>query len=235
MARHSKTEISRVHQLTNDLREKILNNVLKPNLKLMESEISDEYKISVSTIREAFRILESEGIISMVPGMGTFVADIVEEDIELVYEIRPDIEALAAKLACRNITGVELNYLSDIVDKIEAAIEKKDITRYFELNKNFHDTTHKVTRNQYLIKTLQELSNKTFRYRLFPVSFSYGSSGSGFRQMKQSNKAHQKLVEAFRERNEKKAAQVRYKQVEKIGKTLSKAKSIRSIVTQTHM
>ena len=206
---------SRFEQLLEQLRRDILKGTLKPRERLLEESIARKYGVSRSPIREAFRILESEGLLSIIPRKGVYVADIKEEDINAIYEIKPVLEALAAKLACRNMTDKDLDYLSEVTDNMGAAAEKKDFHLYFEFNRKFHEAIHEFTKNEYLIRILKTMSDQSYRYRFLPLVLSG--------RMKQSYKKHAKIAEAFRERDEKKAARLRRKHVEGSRKALIKA------------
>lgn len=205
---------SRVEQLLEQLRRDILKGTLKPRERLLEEGIARKYGVSRSPIREVFRILESEGLLRIMPRKGVYVADIDEEDINAIYEITPALEEIAAKLACRNMTEEDIEFLSEITDDMGKAAEEKDSYLYFELNRKFHEAIHEFTKNKFLIRILRTMSDQTFRNRYLSLVL--------FGRLKQSHKKHVKIVEAFRERDEKKLARLRRKQISDSRKTLSK-------------
>jgi DNA-binding GntR family transcriptional regulator len=205
---------SRVEQLLEQLRRDILKGTLKPRERLLEESIAKKFGMSRSPIREAFRILESEGLIQIMPRKGVYVADIGEEDINAIYEITPALEEIAAKLACRNMTGKDIEFLSEITDKMGKAAEEKDSYLYFKLNRKFHEAIHKFSGNKFLIKMLRTMSDQTYRNRYLSLVL--------FGRLKQSHKRHVKIVEAFRERDEKKLSRLRRKQISDSKKTLGK-------------
>jgi DNA-binding GntR family transcriptional regulator len=94
------------------LREKILENIrdailkgdLKPGERVSEPDIAERYGISRTPIREAFRQLESEGYLTVIPRKGAVVAKHSEKDIEEFYSIKSVLEGYAAQLAAERMT-----------------------------------------------------------------------------------------------------------------------------------
>ena len=89
--------------VSNTLREGILTGELKPGERLMEIHLAKKLDVSRTPIREAIRILELEGLVTMVPRKGAEVARISEDDIRDVLEVRRSLDSLAARLACEQI------------------------------------------------------------------------------------------------------------------------------------
>ena len=194
-----------VDELAAQLRQEIREGILRPNERILEDELAKRFGTSRTPVREALRILESEGSVTIFPRRGVYVSEIDQDDIMAMFEVRPVLEGLAAKLACRNMTKKECNYLSQIADRMADAVDNDNFRLYFELNNEFHQIVYMATRNKYLLKILQTLYEQSQRYKFFPLVLS--------RQLKQSVKKHFVLLEAFREKNEKKAERIRYKQM----------------------
>jgi DNA-binding GntR family transcriptional regulator len=161
-------------------------------------------------------VLESEGLVKIIPRRGVYVSDIDEEEIERINDIRIVLEGLGARLACRNITDEALDHLADIADKMSAAGGRKDYQQFFKLNKEFHETVYHFTHNDYLRKMLSNLAELSHRYRFHVRYFTVPN------QIKQLNKFHAELVHALQTKNEKQAEKTRSKQVVKSSKILKK-------------
>ena len=169
--------------------------------------MAKRFGTSRTPIREALRVLESEGCVTIIPRRGVYVSEINQDDIMAMFEVRPVLEGLAAKLACRNMTKKAVDYIAQIADKMSDAVDNDNFRLYFELNNEFHQAIHKATRNKYLCKILQILYEQSQRYKFLPLVIS--------RRTKQSLKKHFILLEAFREKNEKKAEKIRHRQLDK--------------------
>ncbi|OGP62152.1 MAG: hypothetical protein A2170_10685 [Deltaproteobacteria bacterium RBG_13_53_10] len=90
------------------LEEAILQGKVKPGDRLIEDDLSSRFGISRGPIREAFRLMERDGLIQVVPRKGAIVKSISLEDISEIYEIVSALEGLAAKLFCERAPQKEL-------------------------------------------------------------------------------------------------------------------------------
>ena len=104
----------------NRLREDILSGKLKENEELREISIGEELGVSRTPVREAFRQLELEGLITIIPNKGAFVTGITGKDVKDIYMIRSHLEGLCARLACDHITDEQLEEMERLgVDFIQ--------------------------------------------------------------------------------------------------------------------
>ena len=211
---------TQVDQIFKRLRSEIVEGTLKPKEKIFEEDLAKRFNISRSPVREAFRILESEGLIRIVPRRGAYVSDIDEVDIEQISEVRIALESLGVRLACRNMTDRGLEQLSAIAAAMTAAGRENDHQEYFNLNRKFHTIIYKFTKNAYLIKILTTLSELSHRYRFYVSYFSINT------QIRQLDKWHSELIEAFRKKDEKEAERIRYRQVKKSSVLLKRSISV---------
>jgi len=85
-------------QVVRTLREDILEGDLVPGERLLENALCESYGVSRTVIREALRQLESENLITVLPGRGPIVTVLSEHDIEALYEVRRVLEGLAGEL-----------------------------------------------------------------------------------------------------------------------------------------
>jgi len=207
-----------VNQLVDVLRKEIIEGILKPKEKISELYIAKRFKVSRAPIRECFRILEAANLIKIVPRKGYFVSDINIDDIKQLYLIRPMLEGEAARLACMNITENDLVYLSKIINKMGKAVEKKNYNVYLQLNKEFCEAIINIAGNKFLKKILKILEDQSLRYRFFALA----SLG----RIKQSYKNHINLLNALREKNEKKVQRLRYKNIKDVGKNVVNSLSL---------
>jgi len=86
---------------------------LKPGQAIVEQEISDRLNISRTPIREAFKQLESEGLVRHFPSKGTFVANMTVQDVDEIFQLREMFELTALKSAITAITDSELDYVEE--------------------------------------------------------------------------------------------------------------------------
>lgn len=183
----------------NTLRRAILKGELKPGERLMEITLADKLGVSRTPIREAIRKLELEGLVVMAPRKGAKVASITERDLNDVLEVRKGMEVLAISLACKRITGKELEKLETIEQSFQKLIESGNLTELAEMDVKFHDTIYQATNNQRLVQLLNNLREQMYRYRM-----EYLKDIAVRRTLAEEHKA---ICRALRERDEQQAEQ----------------------------
>ena len=183
----------------NTLRRAILKGELKPGERLMEIALADKLGVSRTPIRVAIRKLELEGLVVMAPRKGAKVASITERDLSDVLEVRKGMEVLAISLACKRITGEELEKLETIEQSFQKLIESGNLTELAEMDVKFHDTIYQATNNQRLVQLLNNLREQMYRYRM-----EYLKDIAVRRTLAEEHKA---ICRALRERDEQQAEQ----------------------------
>ncbi len=95
------------------LREDILNGRYEEHEELREVAIGEELGVSRTPVREAFRQLELEGLIQIVPNKGAYVTGITAKDVKDIYMIRSSLEGMCARLATGHITKEQLEEMEE--------------------------------------------------------------------------------------------------------------------------
>src|SRR5688572_22803430 len=90
------------------LRALIRSGDLEPKSRVNELELAERFGISRTPLREAIKILATEGLLELLPNRGARVASITNQEIEEMIEVVAGLEATAADLACRRITDGEI-------------------------------------------------------------------------------------------------------------------------------
>ncbi|AER67395.1 transcriptional regulator, GntR family [Thermovirga lienii DSM 17291] len=195
------------------LREAIFRRELKDGDKLVESELAEKLKVSRTPVREALRMLESEGLVERIPRKGLFVKGLSKEDIIEIYSIRQALEAVAIRAVCKNITDEELAELKKLYAQMEDAFEKGDDNKLSALSQKFNEAIvapSNMPRLLSLITTYHE-----YLSRLRSLSFS-----RSLRKV-QALKEHGQILEAVSERDADKAERLVKEHLENAIKTLT--------------
>ena len=150
----------------NTLRQGILTGILKPGERLMEIHLADRLGVSRTPIREAIRMLELEGLVTMIPRKGAEVARISRDDIRDVLEVRLALDSLATKLACKRITDEQKEELKVAAEEFEQATKTGDVTLIAKADVRFHDVILAASHNKRLIQMVNNLAERIYRYRL---------------------------------------------------------------------
>ncbi len=140
------------------LRNRIITSSLSPGQRLYEKELMQAYQIGRTPLREIFLQLQEEGLIEIIPQVGTQVATIEIMEIRDVIEVRRWLELLVGQLAADKITPGQIVQLKTIIREVEALDRqnKATIDTLNHFDTQFHTILYQATQN----KTLQEMLPK---------------------------------------------------------------------------
>jgi len=148
----------RVYQ---NIKFQIINNNLKPGIRLLEEEIAKAMNISRAPIREAFNRLEKEGFVTIIPRKGAAVSNITTQMIEDIFEIRENLESLAIKNSLGKISMENLEKIGNNFKKfINKPTNGENRMQYLSLDKEFHNLLIKNCGNEKLVEILSNLQEQ---------------------------------------------------------------------------
>jgi DNA-binding GntR family transcriptional regulator len=151
--------------------ERIHHGEIQEGERLIEVKIAQTLQTSRTPVREAFRLLEQDGVVERLPQGGVRVTSVSAETAREIFGIRCVLESYAMGLACRQITHDHLDELKVMRNKAFELIQSKNMSkdgkrrRLFELNTRFHDTVYQATNSQYLLKLINNLRFMVLRLR----------------------------------------------------------------------
>ena len=175
------------------IRESILRGQLKPGEKVAEPELAERFGISRTPIREAFRQLESEGYLTVIPRKGAVVTALSERAIEEFYAIKSILEGYAAQMAAENMTAKDIEKLEAINEKLAELAEEGDVKTFFRVHNEFHEVFIRAAGNEKLLELINQLMLKFNRFRLASLSLPG--------RMEISVKEHDKIIKAFKRKD----------------------------------
>ncbi len=179
-------------QVSKILREAILEGVLEGGQKLVEMEIQEMFGISRSPLREAIRDLEKDGLVTIIPRRGAFVRRVTVKDIDDIFPVRANLEALAARLAHANISPEDLAEMKDVLGRMQIDVDAKDTKSYWRHHSTFHEIFINASQNHVLIETLSRLRLHSLWYRF---SYKYYEE-----DLEKQYLVHEKIYELFASR-----------------------------------
>lgn len=158
----------------NTLRQAIIQGEFQPGERLMEVSIANKLGVSRTPVREAIRMLELEGLVTMFPRRGAEVANITVRDLKDALEVRMAIESLSVRLACERIDEDGIKELQQKSVAFREAINSKLVPAIVQGDEDFHNAIYKASKNQKLIGIAQNLREQVYRYRVeYVKDFSY--------------------------------------------------------------
>jgi len=177
----------------------IIGGKLGPGRRIKEQEVSSQLGISRPPVREAFKILEAEGLIKREPRRGVFVSEVTSNDIWEIYTLKIALYTLAVRLAIDRISDNGIGRLERIVAEMEIIADNDinpDIMKYEELNNLFHETTAILAGHGRLRKIVQSLNNQIKRvsHRSFTKKGHLKSSCRYHRLILEAIKAEDKIL-----------------------------------------
>ena len=172
------------------LREDILNGKYKENEELREVAIGEELGVSRTPVREAFRQLELEGLIQIVPNKGAYVTGITAKDVKDIYMIRSSLEGMCARLATEHITPEQLEELEENVYIASFHGSKGHMEQMTELDNRFHHILYEACDSKMLQNLLQDFHQYVIRIRKKTLSTKERGIAS--------NEEHRQIMEAIR-------------------------------------
>ena len=118
------------------LRHRIFNRELTPGSWIDELKIADEYGISRTPLREALKVLATEGLVTMKVRRGAYVTEVNEKDLTDVYHLLSVLEADAAGVVATQATDAQIKILQDLHSQLKGAVRNREL--FFEINEAFH-------------------------------------------------------------------------------------------------
>ncbi|MFC9593405.1 GntR family transcriptional regulator [Streptomyces sp. NPDC056944] len=176
-----------------ELRERIIEGDYPAGLRLVEREIADELRVSRVPVREAMQRLESEGFLSVQPRRGSVVAEFGPEDAAYLFDVRENLEGLAARLAARHASAERLRDLERLLARARKAAESGRLREAVSLNADFHRRIVEFSGNPLLVDLMAPLDSRLRRLFRLTSAQSDGEPMCG---------AHERLFEALRDRDE---------------------------------
>ena len=176
--------------VTDWLREAILTGEIKPGEKLDQKEISELLQVSRSPVREAIRVLASEGLLELIPHRGSVVANLSDEEFEEIYFIRKILEGTATSLAAEMMTADRLARLDSLAEELD---QTEDLDNWLELNREFHNTIYQVINRPRLVSIIENLRNSAAPFIRHFVDTVEGR--------KIAQESHRRIIAACQQRN----------------------------------
>lgn len=139
------------------LRTQIFAHELAPGSWLDEQSLAIEFGISRTPMREAIKVLASEGLVTTKMNRGAYVTEVDRSDLEQIFTILSLLEGQAAKETAIKASEVHLNLLDDLHHRLEKAAADRDLEQFFEINVKFHDLIQEIAGNTWMNGVIADL------------------------------------------------------------------------------
>jgi DNA-binding GntR family transcriptional regulator len=148
------------------LRRSIASGSLAPRSQVSESALAAKFGTSRTPIREALKQLQAEGLVKIIPRVGTFVTEPSWQEIVELSQVKEMLEALAARLVAQRGDSAVISVLEANVEASQTTVGRGDLEGYVTLVRQFHDALVRGANNQKLLAHHRILMNQFAYNRL---------------------------------------------------------------------
>lgn len=157
MERSNESPLANRRSLSDDvvdrLRAAIVRGVFTPGQRLSEAALADIFRVSRGPIREAFALLEREGLLKLERHRGARVTSLSMADINEIYPLRVALERLAIDRACTLATAADIAALREMLERLRDAVDREDVFAVVECDVGFHDLIYVAAKHQRLYQS----------------------------------------------------------------------------------
>ena len=178
-------------QVAEQLRVRIMSHSLAPGSWIDEQLLTAEFGISRTPLREALKVLASEGLVTMKLRRGAYVTEVSERDLAEVYHLLALLESDAAVVVAGNATDAQLAELDTLHQKLETSVTERD--RFFAANERFHMRLLEIADSRWRMQLVADL-RKVMKLNRHHSLFKQG-------RLEASLKEHRQIMAALKARN----------------------------------
>jgi DNA-binding GntR family transcriptional regulator len=212
-----------VDELAIKIQSRILSGEYVGEEWLRQEALATEFGVSRTPVREALRKLEASGSLRLVPHRGARVRWPTPRETREAYQVRAELEGLAAELAADAIVDHELDRLREAQEMFreaaDAFLAKPDAAdareRWQTANDLFHSVIHQASRNRRLQNTVQELHLR------FPRNLTWAALQGDSRLMRENVSTHEAVLDAIEDHDSAQARQLMKQHVLRSGELLA--------------
>ena len=156
--------ISKKDQVVAAIKAAILSGEIEPGDQIVESRIAHELGSGIPLVREALVVLEHQGFVQKTPYKGTAVTKLEPKQIQQVFQLRVELEALAVEWAKKNVTTADIQQLKALISRMERAAQKLDLDQFYDNDLEWHRKLWALSGNTYLADVLERLVVPLFAF-----------------------------------------------------------------------
>lgn len=195
------------------LREMIVRGELAPGDRIVERTLSARFQVSRTPMREALKLLETDGLIELSQNRGARVLAFTEREAVELFEVLSGLESLAAELATERMTRSGRANLEKLHAEMSSHYQAQELDAYFAVNTKIHETVVAMASNDFLDATYRRLILRAKRGRYMAVL--------NADRWRQAMDEHDELIEAMGRRNAADAGRVWRAHLAHTGKTVA--------------
>jgi len=152
------------------IRNRILEGAYAPGMRLRQDALASEFGMSRIPIREALLLLESEGLLTLLPHKGAVVVQLSTDEIEELFNMRILLEPFLFKRSAPLLTLTDFNRLEKNLARYVESLHSVDVDAWNDLNTEFHMTLYRHAASPRIVSTVQNLLSECDRHTRIQLS-----------------------------------------------------------------
>lgn len=161
-------------RVADHLAERILSGELKPDARIKQDELAAELNISRIPVRDALRILETRGLVSLRPNVGARVTSSTARDMEISYRIREALEPMLLAESIPHLTDTDIDEMRSALIELNSST---DVEQFLPLDRHFHWIAFRGANTPQLVQIVERLWDTTQSYRRAYAKLSLKNGG----------------------------------------------------------
>lgn len=186
--------------IVGQIRDMIFEGEFVGGQRVPEKQLCAQLSISRTPLREALKVLASEGLLVLLPNRGARIAQITAENLDEIFPIMGTLESLAGEIACDRITDDEIDEIRALHFQMTAHHKRRELNKYFMANQAIHMKILAATNNKTLVATYLSLAGR-IRLARFRANFSQD-------RWDQAVVEHEEILDALGRRDASALAQI---------------------------
>ncbi len=152
-------------RIRRQLEAEIASGRIEPGSRLDEQEIAQQFGVSRTPVREAFRMLAASDLVELRGRQGAMVRSIGGHALVEMFQVMAELEGLCARLAARRIKPQQMARIDAIHKRLEEACDPNGIDAFYDINQEFHEAVYEASCNAFLADQTRKLRNQVASYR----------------------------------------------------------------------
>jgi DNA-binding GntR family transcriptional regulator len=150
--------VSLVNEIAERVRQAVINGSLKPGDEINESQLSERLGVARGTLREAVRVLTSEGLLVKLPNRASSVRELSAERIWEIMTARAVVEGFGARVLAQRLTPQKVALLNSIWERLDSAAQANDRASFVNWDLRLHQTIMALSGHEVLYDTWTKMS-----------------------------------------------------------------------------
>ena len=182
-------------EILSRLRDFIVEGNLAGGERVPERQLCDMFGISRTPLREALKVLASEGLVDLLPNRGARVREVGARELAELFDVMGGLEALAGRLACERITPAEFSEIEELHHQMYGFYLHRDMPDYFRCNQLIHEKIVAAARNSVLTAAYDTMTGRIRRVR-YAANLAHKRDRWG-----EAMREHELILDALRRRD----------------------------------